>query len=125
MVGLVRHYQRKRRATDRLDLRTPAPVFDSTRPRPDLSSGACGPGGIVEEFNLHTIVRLPNGVFAPYTSIPTIPLFKCQACELPKLQIKRVQLVEASISQRHDSVVWGWSAQNRQSSERQGTRCPN
>ena len=24
-----------------------------------------------EQFNLHTIVRLPNGVFAPYTNIPT------------------------------------------------------
>jgi len=27
------------------------------------------------QFNLHTIVRLPNGVFAPYTSIPTNLLF--------------------------------------------------
>ncbi|PSB14306.1 hypothetical protein C7B65_26615, partial [Phormidesmis priestleyi ULC007] len=27
------------------------------------------------EYNLHTIVRLPNGVFAPYTSIPTNLLF--------------------------------------------------
>ena len=31
--------------------------------------------GLIEEFNLHTIVRLPNGVFAPYTSIPTNLLF--------------------------------------------------
>jgi type I restriction enzyme M protein len=30
---------------------------------------------MVREFNLHTIVRLPNGVFAPYTSIPTNILF--------------------------------------------------
>jgi type I restriction enzyme M protein len=30
---------------------------------------------LVENFNLHTIVRLPNGVFAPYTSIPTNLLF--------------------------------------------------
>ena len=30
---------------------------------------------LVEEFNLHTVVRLPNGVFAPYTSIPTNLLF--------------------------------------------------
>jgi len=30
---------------------------------------------MVKEFNLHTIVRLPNGVFAPYTSIPTNILF--------------------------------------------------
>jgi type I restriction enzyme M protein len=27
------------------------------------------------EFNLHTIVRLPNGVFSPYTPIPTNLLF--------------------------------------------------
>jgi type I restriction enzyme M protein len=31
--------------------------------------------GMLQEFNLHTIVRLPNGVFAPYTSIPTNLLF--------------------------------------------------
>jgi type I restriction enzyme M protein len=30
---------------------------------------------LLEDFNLHTIVRLPNGVFAPYTSIPTNLLF--------------------------------------------------
>jgi type I restriction enzyme M protein len=30
---------------------------------------------LLEEFNLHTIVRLPNGVFAPYTGIPTNLLF--------------------------------------------------
>lgn len=30
---------------------------------------------LVESFNLHTIVRLPNGVFAPYTNIPTNVLF--------------------------------------------------
>jgi len=30
---------------------------------------------LLEQFNLHTIVRLPNGVFAPYTSIPTNLLF--------------------------------------------------
>lgn len=32
-------------------------------------------GELLKEFNLHTIVRLPNGVFAPYTSIPTNLLF--------------------------------------------------
>jgi type I restriction enzyme M protein len=26
---------------------------------------------LLKDFNLHTIVRLPNGVFAPYTTIPT------------------------------------------------------
>ena len=30
---------------------------------------------LLKEFNLHTIVRLPNGVLAPYTSIPTNLLF--------------------------------------------------
>lgn len=30
---------------------------------------------LLEEFNLHTIVRLPKGVFAPYTSISTNLLF--------------------------------------------------
>lgn len=30
---------------------------------------------LLSEFNLHTIVRLPNGVFAPYASIPTNILF--------------------------------------------------
>lgn len=30
---------------------------------------------LLTSFNLHTIVRLPNGVFAPYTNIPTNILF--------------------------------------------------
>ena len=30
---------------------------------------------LLTEYNLHTIVRLPNGVFAPYTSIPTNLMF--------------------------------------------------
>ena len=30
---------------------------------------------LLKEFNLHTIVRLPNGVFSPYTSITTNLLF--------------------------------------------------
>lgn len=30
---------------------------------------------LLKEFNLHTIVRLPQGVFAPYTGIPTNILF--------------------------------------------------
>jgi type I restriction enzyme M protein len=30
---------------------------------------------LVQDFRLHTIVRLPNGVFAPYTPIPTNILF--------------------------------------------------
>src|SRR5207247_2201853 len=30
---------------------------------------------LLKEFNVHNIVRLPNGVFAPYTGIPTKILF--------------------------------------------------
>jgi len=30
---------------------------------------------LLKDFNLHTIIRLPNGVFAPYTGIPTNILF--------------------------------------------------
>jgi len=30
---------------------------------------------MLRDFNLHTIIRLPNGVFAPYTSIPTNLIF--------------------------------------------------
>ncbi|MCQ6463507.1 SAM-dependent methyltransferase, partial [Vibrio parahaemolyticus] len=30
---------------------------------------------LLQECNLHTIVRLPNGVFAPYTGIKTNLLF--------------------------------------------------
>lgn len=30
---------------------------------------------LLKEFNLHTIIRMPNGVFAPYTGIPTNLLF--------------------------------------------------
>jgi type I restriction enzyme M protein len=42
-----------------------------------FGDGVCGrvKEHLLKEFNLHTIVRLPNGVFAPYTSIPTNLLF--------------------------------------------------
>jgi type I restriction enzyme M protein len=62
------------------------------RPTGGAKGGRCGmvvPNGVMfgdgvcarikedllKEFNLHTIVRLPNGVFAPYTPIPTNLLF--------------------------------------------------
>ncbi len=35
---------------------------------------------LLTRFNLHTIVRLPNGVFAPYTGIPTNLVF-FEACD--------------------------------------------
>jgi type I restriction enzyme M protein len=42
-----------------------------------FGDGICGriKEELLKEYNLHTIVRLPNGVFAPYTSIPTNLLF--------------------------------------------------
>src|SRR5204862_107451 len=54
-----------------------------------LPNGFLFGGGVAAEvkrqlltrFNLHTIVRLPNGTFAPYTSIPTNLVF-FEACAL-------------------------------------------
>jgi len=42
-----------------------------------FGDGVCGriKELLLKEYNLHTVVRLPNGVFAPYTSIPTNLLF--------------------------------------------------
>lgn len=42
-----------------------------------FGDGVCAriKGELLKDFNLHTIVRLPNGVFAPYTSIPTNLMF--------------------------------------------------
>lgn len=42
-----------------------------------FGDGVCGriKEQLLKEFNLHTIVRLPNGVFSPYTNIPTNLLF--------------------------------------------------
>jgi type I restriction enzyme M protein len=42
-----------------------------------FGDGVCGriKQELLTNFNLHTVVRLPNGVFAPYTSIPTNILF--------------------------------------------------
>lgn len=42
-----------------------------------FGDGVCAriKGELLKEFNLHTVVRLPNGVFAPYTPIPTNILF--------------------------------------------------
>jgi type I restriction enzyme M protein len=42
-----------------------------------FGDGVCGriKQELLTKFNLHTVVRLPNGVFAPYTSIPTNVLF--------------------------------------------------
>lgn len=49
---------------------------------------------LLTEFNLHTIVRLPNGVFAPYTSIPTNLLFFSKPGPTEEIWYYEVQLPE-------------------------------
>lgn len=41
----------------------------------DQGIGAKIKAALMEKFNLHTVLRLPNGVFAPYTIIPSNVLF--------------------------------------------------
>lgn len=49
---------------------------------------------LLEEFNLHTIVRLPNGVFAPYTSIAPNLLFFEKGKPTEKIEYYQVPLPE-------------------------------
>ncbi|SDK95218.1 type I restriction enzyme M protein [Clostridium cochlearium] len=49
---------------------------------------------LLREFNLHTIVRVPNGVFAPYTSISTNVLFFDKTKPTEKIDYYQVPLPE-------------------------------
>ena len=49
---------------------------------------------LLEEFNLHTIIRLPQDVFAPYTNITTNILFFDKTGETKKTWIYRVDMPE-------------------------------
>lgn len=49
---------------------------------------------LLSEFNLHTIVRVPNGVFAPYTSIATNVLFFDKTKSTEKIDYYQVPLPE-------------------------------
>lgn len=49
---------------------------------------------LLTEFNLHTIVRLGNGVFAPYTSIPTNLLFFNKTGKTEKIWYYQVPMPE-------------------------------
>ena len=40
-----------------------------------FGDGVCAYQELLKDYNMHTVVRLPNGVFAPYTPIPTNILF--------------------------------------------------
>ena len=49
---------------------------------------------LLEEFNLHTIIRLPHDVFAPYTNITTNILFFDKTGETKETWIYRVDMPE-------------------------------
>lgn len=49
---------------------------------------------LLSEFNLHTIVRVPNGVFAPYTSISTNVLFFDKSKATEQIDYYQVPLPE-------------------------------
>jgi type I restriction enzyme M protein len=49
---------------------------------------------LLKEFNLHTIVRLPNGVFAPYTPIPPNLLFFDRSGPTKAIWYYEIQLPE-------------------------------
>lgn len=49
---------------------------------------------LLKEFNIHTIVRLPNGVFSPYTPIPTNLLFFDRSGPTKTIWYYEIQLSE-------------------------------
>lgn len=49
---------------------------------------------LINEFNLHTIIRLPSGAFAPYTSISTNILFFDKSKAAEKIDYYQVPLPE-------------------------------
>ena len=49
---------------------------------------------LIEEFNLHTIIRMPNSVFAPYTSITTNILFFDKSKATDNVWFYRVDMPE-------------------------------
>lgn len=49
---------------------------------------------LIHQFNLHTIIRLPQSVFAPYTSITTNILFFDRTRKTGKLWVYRVDMPE-------------------------------
>jgi type I restriction enzyme M protein len=63
--------------------RNPRPGYGPSRAAVVVPNGTLFGDGVaarikhelLTDFNLHTIVRLPNGVFSPYTNIPTNILF--------------------------------------------------
>ncbi|MDE6035330.1 MAG: type I restriction-modification system subunit M [Ruminococcus sp.] len=49
---------------------------------------------LLSEFNLHTVIRLPHSVFAPYTSITTNILFFDKTCSTKEIWFYRLDMPE-------------------------------
>ena len=61
---------------------------------------------LLTRFNLHTIVRLPNGVFAPYTSIPTnLVFFEACALDSEETCTKEVWYYEMSLPEGRNNYT--------------------
>lgn len=113
--------------------RLPTPVSRPARAAIVVPNGTLFADGVaarikeelVKEFNLHTIIRLPNGVFAPYTSIPTNLLFFDRSVPTSTIWYYELALPEGrknytktqpmQYEEFADCVVW-WN--NRQENER-------
>lgn len=82
---------------------------------------------LTEEFNLHTIIRLPGSVFAPYTSITTNILFFDKTMPTNEVWFYRVDMPEGykhfsktkpmKLEHFHDAIEW-WN--NREEIEIDG-----
>lgn len=82
---------------------------------------------LLEEFNLHTIIRLPNDVFAPYTNITTNILFFDKTGSTKETWFYRVDMPEGykhfsktkpmKLEHFNDTIEW-WN--NRQAIEIDG-----
>lgn len=79
-----------------------------------LPNGFLFGGGVAAEvkrqlltrFNLHTIVRLPNGVFAPYTGIPTnLVFFEACALDSEETCTKEVWYYEKSLPEGRNNYT--------------------
>ena len=55
---------------------------------------------LLDEFNLHTVVRMPHSVFAPYTSITTNILFFERTSPTTETWFYRLDMPDASIFQK-------------------------
>lgn len=92
-----------------------------------FSDGVCGriKEELLKEFNLHTIVRLPNGVFTPYTTIQTNLLFFDRSgptkdiwyYELPPPEGRKnyTKTKPLQVEDLEDCIKWFNSKRNRES----------